>query len=82
MRIPNSLTDEFSIMLSKIHDEISNVAVKAFKPVLEGTETSLIKLQYGPVEVEKVNLFSTEEVQKYCKELQALLKGWHIENAP
>jgi hypothetical protein len=49
---------------------------------MRGTETSLVKLQYGPIEVEKVNLFSIEDVQKYCKKLQALLKGWDIENAP
>jgi hypothetical protein len=82
MRIPTSLTDEFSITLNKIHSEISDATLQAFKPVMAGTETSLIKPQYGPIEVEKVDLFSMEDVQKYCKELQALLKDWHIENAP
>ncbi len=82
MRILTSLTDEFSLQLNKIHSGISEAALRFFKPVMQGSETSLIKLQYGPIEVEKVNLFSIEDVQKYCKQLQALIKGWHMENAP
>jgi hypothetical protein len=82
MRILTSLKDEFSLQLNKIHSGISEEALRFFKSVMQGTETSLIKPQYGPVEVEKVNLFSIEDVQKYCNELQGLLKGWHIENAP
>jgi len=82
MRILTSLTDEFSLQLNKIHNGISEAALGFFKPVMQGTETSLVKPQYGPIEVEKVNLFSIEDVQKYCKQLQALLKGWHTENAP
>jgi len=82
MRILTSLTDEFSLQLNKIHNGISEAALRFFKPVMQGTETSLVKPQYGPIEVEKVNLFSIEDVQKHCKKLQALLKGWDMENAP
>jgi len=82
MRILTSLTDEFSLQLNKIHNGISEAALGFFKPVMQGTETSLVKQQYGPIEVEKVNLFSIEDVQKHCKKLQALLKGWDMENAP
>ncbi len=79
MRIPNSLTDEFSLELNKMHSNISDVALKAFKPAIQGRETNLIKLQYGPIEVEKLNLFYLEDIQRYCKELQALLKDWHTD---
>jgi len=82
MRIPTSLTDEFSLQLNKIHSSISDAALKAFKPSIQGSETSLIKLQHGPIEVEKLNLFYLEDVQKYFKKLQALLKDWHTDNAP
>jgi hypothetical protein len=82
MRIVTSLTDEFSQQLNKIHNGISEAAIRFFKPVTQGAETSLIKLQHGPIEIEKVNLFSIKDVQKYCKKLQALLKDWHTENAP
>ncbi|MFY3741011.1 MAG: hypothetical protein HMLIMOIP_001458 [Candidatus Nitrosomirales archaeon] len=82
MRILTSLTDEFSLQLNKIHNGISEAAFRFFKPVMQGIETSLVKPQYGPIEVEKVNLFSIEDVQKHCKKLQALLKGWDMENAP
>ncbi|MGH9877045.1 MAG: hypothetical protein ACRD5H_05355, partial [Nitrososphaerales archaeon] len=34
------------------------------------------------IEVEQVKLFSIEDIENYCKQLQALLKGWHMENAP
>ncbi|MGH9923435.1 MAG: hypothetical protein ACRD38_11855 [Nitrososphaerales archaeon] len=82
MRILTSLTDEFSLQLNKMHNGISEAAHRFFKPVMQGTETSLIKPQYGPIELEKVNPFSIEDIENYCKQLQALLKGWHIENAP
>ena len=82
MRIPTSLTDEFSLQLNKIHSSISDAALKAFKPAIQGSETSLIKLQYGPIEVEKLQLFYLEDMQKYFKKLQALLKDWHTDNAP
>jgi hypothetical protein len=82
MRILTNLTDEFSLQLNKIHNGISEAALRFFKPVMQGTETSLVKPQYGPIEVEKANLFPIEDVQKYCKKLQASLKGWDIENAP
>lgn len=82
MRVPTSLTDEFSLKLNKIHGSISDASLKAFKPAIHGKETSLIKLQYGPIEVEKLNLFYPEEFQTYYKELQALLKDWHTDSAP
>ncbi len=82
MRILTSLTDEFSLELNKIHGSISAAALKAFKPAIQGKETSLIKLQRGPIEVEKLDLFYIEDIQTYCKELQALLKDWYIDGAP
>lgn len=82
MRIPNSLTDEFSLELNKMHSNVSDAALKAFKPAIQGRETNLIKLQHGPIEVEKLNLFYLEDIQRYCKELQALLKDWYTDNAP
>ena len=82
MRILTSLPDEFSLQLNKIHSSISDVALKVFKPVMQGRETSLIKLQHGPIEVEKLNLFYPENIQKYCKELQTLLKGWYTDSTP
>jgi len=82
MRILTSLTDEFSLKLNKIHGSVSETALKVFKPAMQGKETNLIKLKFGTIEVEKLNLFYTEDVQNYCKELQALLKDWHTENSP
>jgi hypothetical protein len=82
MRIPTSLTDEFSLGLNKIHSSICGAALRAFKPVIQGQETGMIKLQRGPIEVEKLDLFYSEDIRTYCKELQALLKDWYIENAP
>ncbi len=82
MRILTTLTDEFSLALNKIHNNISDTALKVFTPVLKGRETSLIKMQLGPTEVEKLNLFSVEDIQNYCKGLQSLLKDWKTEDAP
>lgn len=82
MRILTSLTDDLSTQLNKIHENISESALKVFKPTIQGKETSVIKLQTGPIEVHKVNLFYMEDIQNYFKGLQALLKDWHVENAP
>jgi len=81
MRIPSSLTDEFSLQLNKVNSSISDAALKAFRPAIQGRETDLIKLQHGPIEVERLNLFYLEDIQRYCKELQTLLKGWYTDNA-
>lgn len=82
MRILTSLTDDLSLQLNKIHENISKSVLKVFKPTIQGKETSLIKLQAGPIEVHKVNLFYMEDIQNYFKGLQSLLKDWHVENAP
>ena len=80
MRILTSLTDEFSLTLNNLQGSISDATLKAFKPVMQGRETNMIKMQLGPIEVEKLNTFYIEDIQNYCKDLQSLLKDWHTEN--
>lgn len=44
---------------------------------MHGRETSLIRLVYGPIGVEKVKLFYVDAAEKQCQRLHSLLK-WNV----